>query len=118
MVRISLRQARDSRGIGCTAEGGPNFAGTKYLYPGNNSIRPIKLSGSYVGDAEAANAAAGLQELRLATFGTMWTTLTRSQGRERFNSWSRRHIWQRTPIAEEWHNTCNTSERVTADDRF
>jgi hypothetical protein len=52
-------------GIGCTPEGGPDFAGSDYLYAtseGENNIVQIEMTGGYTGDADAANAAANLNE--------------------------------------------------------
>ena len=49
-------------GVGFTADGVPDFAGTPYLYPvteGQLNIVTIKLTGSYSADVEAANAAGG-----------------------------------------------------------
>jgi len=59
-------------GIGRTAEGTSDFAGTPYLYPaqpGQSSVVTIRLTGSYTADAEAANAAAGFVE---KPFGYAW----------------------------------------------
>jgi hypothetical protein len=52
-------------GIGRTAEGGPDFAGTDYLYPaaeGQLNSVTIKLTGSYTGDFDMANTQAGFTD--------------------------------------------------------
>ena len=52
-------------GIGFTADGVPDFAGTPYLYPvteGQLNIVTIKLTGSRTADFEAANAGGGFSE--------------------------------------------------------
>jgi hypothetical protein len=64
-----LAASKGFPGIARTAEGGPDFAGSNYLYPGQGSIQDIILTGSRTADIEAANAAAGLQETPL---GYVW----------------------------------------------
>ena len=52
-------------GIGFTADGVPDFAGSPYLYPvaeGQSNIVTINLTGSYSADVAAANAAGGFSE--------------------------------------------------------
>lgn len=59
-------------GIGTTANGGPTFVGTVHLYPageGQQSIVPIRLTGSYRADEKLANEAGGFTE---KPEGYMW----------------------------------------------
>jgi hypothetical protein len=53
-------------GIGRTAEGAPDFAGTEYLYPageGQTSIVTIELTGSYAKDSALAYTESGIAPL-------------------------------------------------------
>lgn len=59
-------------GIGTTPNGGPTFAGTAHLYPageGQQSVVPIRLTGSYRADEKLANEAGGFTE---KPEGYMW----------------------------------------------
>jgi hypothetical protein len=60
-----LAASKGFPGIGFTAEGVPDFAGTPYLYPaadGQSSIVTISLAGSRVADFEVANTVGGFVE--------------------------------------------------------
>lgn len=58
----ALAAAKGFRGIGVTKNGGPDFAGTKYLYkvkPGQSNIIKIELTGGRQKDFRVANGKAG-----------------------------------------------------------
>jgi len=63
-LRIEHKQAAGHGfpGVGVTANGGPTFEGTPYLYPvkdGKQNIVRIKMNGDYYSDFADANEAAG-----------------------------------------------------------
>ncbi len=60
-----LAASKGFPGIGFTAEGVPDFAGSPYLYPvaeGQSNIVTIKLTGSRTADFEGANSAGGFSQ--------------------------------------------------------
>ena len=60
-----LAASKGFSGIGFTAEGVPDFAGTPYLYPvveGQSNVVTTKLTGSRTADFEGANSAGGFSQ--------------------------------------------------------